>query len=253
MVAEQGTNNPAMTYARTPEQQGTSSHAELDIDHSTREQLLEDLKRTKFELREREGQLNNLQNQYSTNLATKDQQIYSLQKQAQTKFITKDQELKDLTDQFRADITQKDQEVDKIRQMWKQTAKELGKYQAKDRVVDQVTDPELIQMARQIQYNVRNFAYQHFGDRLNTGKSVQGSCQYLQEQLQTPIDFFEACKNSPVKRPILVVAFLGDFLVKDVFERFMWCGTRVHQGMENLTEILSERSHVASFSNDSKF
>ena len=233
-----------MTYPRTPERQGNSSHAELDIYDLTREQLLEDLKRTKFELREREGQLNNLQNQYSTNLATKDQQIYSLQKQAQTTLITKDQELKDLTDGFRADVLQKDQEVEKLRQMWKQTAKELGKYQAQDRVVDQVTDPEMTQMARQIQYNVRNFAYQHFGDGLNTGKSVQSSCQYLQEQLQTPIGFFEACMNSPVKRPMLVGAFLWDFLVKEIFERFMWCGKRVHQSMENLTEILSERSDI---------
>lgn len=246
-------NNPAMTYPRTPEQQVNSSHAQLDVDYSTREQLLEDLKRTKFELREREGQLNSLQNQYSTNLAIRDQQIYDLQKQSQTKLITKDQELKDLTDQFRADITQKDQEVDEIRKMWRQTAKELGKYQAQHKVVDQVTDPELTQEARQIQYNVRNFAYQYFGGELNIGRSVQGSCQYMQKQLQTPTDFFEACMNSPVKRPMLVVAFLWDFLVKDVFERFLWCGTRLHQGMEKLTEILSKRSHVASFSYDSKF
>lgn len=248
-VAEQGMNNPAMAYSRIQEQQVNSSHAQLDTGYSTREQLLEDLKRTEFDVREREGQLNNLQNQYSTNLATRDQQIYSLQKQFETELTTKDQELKDLADRFRADIIRKDQEVDGIRQMWKQTAKELGKYQAQDKVVDQVTDPELTQKARQIQYNVRNFAYQHFGGEPNTGKSVQGSWQYLQKQLQTPTDFFEACMNSPVKRPMLVGAFLWDFLVKDVFERFMWCATRVHQGMEDLTEMLSERSHVASFSN----
>ena len=118
-------------------------------------------------------------------------------------------------------------------------------------MVDQVTDPELTQKARQIQYNVRNFAYQHFGGELNIGKGVQVSWQYLQKQLQTPTDFFEACINSPVKRPMLIIAFLWGFLVNDLFERFLWYGTRVHQGMETLTDILSERSQVASSLNDS--
>ena len=239
-------HNPAMTYPRTPEQQINSCHAQLDMDYSTREQLLEDLKRTKFDLREREEQLNNLHYQYSTNLATKDQQIHSLQKQVQTKITTKDRELKDLTDGFRADLDRKNQEVDEIRQMWKQTAKELGNYQTHNKVIDQVTDPEVTQKARQIQYNVRNFTYQHFGGELNTGGSAQGSWRYLQKQLQTPTDFFEACMNSPVKRPMLVCAFLWEFLLKEVFERFMWCGTGVHHHVENLTDILSERSLVIS-------
>lgn len=250
-VAEQVMNNPAMAYPRTQEPQVNSSHAQLDIDPRTKEQRLEDLNRTKLDLREKEGQLNNLQIQYNTNLASKDQQIHSLQEQVQTILRKKDQELKDLTDGCRADIIHKSREVDDIRQMWKQTAKELGKYQAQDKVVDQVTDPEVTQKARQIQYNVRNFAYQHFGGELNTGKSVQGSWQYLQKHLQMPTDFFEACINSPVKRPMLVGALLWGFLVKDVFGNFWWAGTKVHHDMENLTDILrSERSHVASSLND---
>ena len=240
-----------MAYPRTQEQQVNITHAQMGIDHPTREQLLEDLNRMKLDLREKEGHLRNLQSQNRTNLATKDQQIYSLQEQLQTKLATKDQELKDLTNGFRDDIVQKNRELDDIRQMWKQAAKELGKYKAQAKVVDQVIDPELTQKARQIQYNVRNFAYQHFGGELNTGKGVQGSLQFLQKHLQMPTDFFEACINSPVKRPMLIVAFLWGFLVNDLFERFLWYGTRVHQGMETLTDILSERSQVASSLNDS--
>ena len=250
-VAEQGIHYPAITYPRAQGQQANSSQAQLNMDHSTREHLLDDLKRTEFDLREREEQLNDLQYLYRTTLATKDQQVHSLQKQVQTILTTKDQELNDLTDRFRADIDQKNQEVAEIRQMWKQTAKELGKYQAQAKVVDQVTDPEVTQKARQIQYNVRNFAYQHFGGELTTGKNVQGSWQYLQKQLRTPTDFFEAGKNSPMKRPMLIGAFLWDFLVNDVFERFMWCGTGVHHHVENLTDVLSEQSLVASSLNDS--
>lgn len=211
------------------------------MDYFTREQLLEDLKRTKFDLREKEGHLDRLQTQYMTDLSIKDSKISSLQEQAQTILASNDQELKDLTDAFRADIVQKNREIDEIRQKWKQTVRESAKSQAQGKVPDQVTDPEVTQKARQIQYNVRNFTYQHFGGELNTGKSVQGSWQYLQKQLQTPADFFEACMKSPVKRPMLVCAVLWDFLVKDVFERFMWCGTGLHHHMERVTDVLSER------------
>ena len=241
-VAERGMVNPAMAYPRTQEQHGNSVHAPLDIDSRMREQQLEDLKRTKSDLREQEGQLNHLQFQYKTDIATKDQQIYSLQEQ----LTKKDQELKELTDRCRADVIQKDREADDFCQRWKQTAKELRKYQAQDKVVDQVTDPEVIQKARQIQYNVRNFAYQHFGGELNPGKGGPGgpgSWQDLQKHLQMPTDFFEACINSPVKRPMLVGAFVWDFLMEEIFERFRWGGTR--GGMHTLAVILrSERSHV---------
>ena len=211
-------NSPAMADTRTQEQQVDSSHTQLDIDHPTREQMLQE-------------------------------QIDSLQVQTQTP-TRKNQELKDLTDGFQANLIQKNGELDEVRQKWKQTAKELGKYQTKDKVVDQVTDPEITQKARQIQYNVRNFAYQHFGGELNIRRSVEESWQYLQSKLQTPTVFFEACVNSSAKRPMLVVAFLWAFLVKDVFERFMWCGKGLHHHMENLTAELSERSHVASSLND---
>ena len=142
--------------------------------------------------------------------------------------------------ELRAEIIRKDREIDKLRQLWKQSAKELEQYQAQAKVVDQVTDPEVIQKAMQLQYNVRNLAYQQFGGELNPRKSVQGSLQYVQKQLQTPTGFCEACMNSPVKRPMLVGAFLWDFLLKNVFQRFMWCGTGVSRHMEALTDVLSE-------------
>ena len=36
--------------------------------------------------------------------------------------------------------------------MWKQAAKEPGKYQTQGKVIDRVTDPEVTQNTRQIQY-----------------------------------------------------------------------------------------------------
>ena len=245
-VAEQLMKNPAMAYPRTQEQQVNSSCAQSGIDYPTREQLLEDLKRTKLDLREREEHLIDLQIRCRTDLAIKDQHFYSLQEQVQTKLTAKDQELKDLTERFRAGMVQKDRDADNIRQMWKQAAKELGKYQAQDNVTNQVTDLEVTQKARYIQYIVRNFTYQHFGGEINTGKSVQGFRQYLQKHLQIPTDFFAACMNSPVKRPMLVSAVLWDFLVKDVFKKNWWVHMRVHRETETLTDTLSERSYVAS-------
>ena len=242
-VAKQGTDNLAIAHPRTQGKQVNHSHVQLDRDPRTNEQLLEDL-------REKEGQLNDLKIQ-SSDLATKIEECMLFLEQVQTKLTTKEQELKDITDKSLANAIQKNRELDEIRQLWKQAAKELEKYQAQDKVVDQVTDPEVTEKARQIQYNVRNFAHQHFGGELNTGKNVQSSRQYLQECLQMPTDFFEACIQSPVKRPMLVGVFLWDFLLNEIFKRFWWGGTKVHRGMVELTEILlSEQSHVASSLNN---
>ena len=242
-VAKQGRHNLAIAPPRTQEKQMNNSSVQRDIDPRTKEQLLEDLNRTKFDLREKERQLNDIEIQ-SLDLASKNEQCYLL-------LATKEQELKDITDKSLANAIQKDREVDEFRQMWKQAAKELRKYQAQDKVVDQVTDSEAIQKARQLQYNIRNFAYQHFGGELNTGKSVQASRLDMQKYFQMPTESFEACIKSPVKRPMIVGASLWVFLETDVFERFWWGGSKVHFGMVNLTEVLGERSHVASSLNDS--
>ena len=226
-------------------------HVQRDIDPREIEQPLGELDRTKFDLREKEGQLNNIKIQFS-NLASQNQQCKFHLEQVQAKLTAKEQELKDVTDKSLANAIQKDREVDKFRRMWKQAAKELGKYQVQDKVVDQATDSEVTQKARQLQYNVRNFAYQHFGGELNTGISVQASRSNLPKDLRMPTDHFEACVTSPVKRPMLVGALLWRFLLNDISERFWWGGSKVHSGMVNLTEVLlSERSHVASFLNDS--
>ena len=188
---------------------------------------------------QKEVQLSNYHMQYDTSKNTKDRWSRDIQEELLTKFTKKDEELRDLTDK----LAQKDQEIDSIRRLWKGTARELGKHQARGKVINQVTDPELIQKARQLQYNVRNFTCQHFGDELNTGRSVQASCHYLQKNLGISSTFFDACMRSKVKRPLLVNAFLWDFLMNDIFGRFWWGGRRVHIGMEYLTDALeSERS-----------
>lgn len=250
-VAEQGMDNQAMAHSRTQEEQVHNSHVKWDTDARMIEQLLEDLDRTKFDLREREGQLNDIKIQFS-DLAISNQQCNFHLEQVQTKLTTKEQELKGISDKSLANAIQKDREVDEFRQMWKQAAKELGKYQAQDKVVDQVTDSEVTQKARQLQYNVRNFAYQHFGGELNTGKSVQASRPDWQKRIQMPPDLFEACIKSPMKRPMLVDALLWRFLLDDIFGSFWWGGSKVHSGMMNLTDkLFRERSHVASSLNDS--
>ena len=249
-VAEQGMDDLVMARPRTQKKQVNDSHVQWDRDPRTIEQLLQNLDRTKSDLSEKEGQLNDMKIQLS-NLASKNQQCNFHLAQVQTILTTKEQELKDITNNSVANAIQKERQVDEFRQLWKQAAKELGKYQAQDKVGDQVTDSEVTQKARQIQYNVRNFAYQHFDGELNTGKSVQASRLDLQKTLQMRTEFFETCIESPVKRPILIGAFLWDFLVSEVFERFWWGSPKVHCGMINLTGILSEQSHVASSSNDS--
>lgn len=250
VVAEQGMDDPVMAHPRTREKRVKNSHVQWDIDRRTIEQLLEDLERTKFDLSEKEGQVNDMKIQVS-DLASKNQQWNYHLEQVQTIHTTKEQELKDITNKLSANAIQKEREVEEFRQLWKQAAKELGKYQAQDKVADQVTDSEVTQKARQLQYNIRNFAYQHFGGELSTGKGVQASKLELQKDLQMPIDRFKACIKSPVKRPMLVDALLWVFLLHYIYGSFWWAGSKAHSGMLNLTEILSERSHLACSLNDS--
>lgn len=160
-----------------------------------------------------------------------------LQEELQTELTKKHQDLRDLN----RELAQKDEELHNIRQRWKSAAKELGKYKAQGKAVDQVIDSELIQKARLIQYNIRNFTYQHFSDELNTGRSFEAFSQHLQKNLELSPDVFDACIHSSVKRPMLVAAFLWDFLMNDIFGRFWWGGRRVHYGMENLTHVFKSK------------
>ena len=248
---EQGMDNLAMAHPRTQEEQANNSHVQCDIDHRTKEELVEDLNRTQSDLREKERQLNNFEMQ-SSDLASKIQECNSLLEQVQIILTTKKQELEDVTDKSLADPIQRDPEIDDYRRKWKQAAKELRKYQAQDKVIDQVADSELTEQATKLRYNVWNFACQHFDGELNTGNSVQAFRPDLKKCPQMPTDLFEACIKSPVKRPMLVGALLWDLLLNDIFGRFWWGDSKVHSAMIHLTEILcSERSHVASSLNDS--
>ena len=251
-VAEQDVHYSVIAAPMTREIQMEHTSTQSDVDSRVKERRLAKLReRAKADLRVKQEQLNYLQIQYEINLAAKDQQIHSLQEQVQTTLSAKDREMKDLTNRFQAESIQKDREVDYFCQLWKQTAKELRKSQAQDKVVGQVTDPELIQKAWQIQYNVRNFAIQYFGGERNLDTSVLSSWQDLQKHIQTPAGFFEACVDSPVKRPLLIVAFLWEFLVEEIFGKFWWGGTSVHHGMEYLTKTLSsERVLVLSSLSD---
>ena len=229
-----------MAYPRNSKQQMVDYRVHLNIRSRATEQHSEDiLKPREVDREQKEVQPNKFQMQYDTSRNTKNRWSRDLQEELQGKLITKDQELRDLTDK----LAQKDQEIDNIRRQWKGAARELGKHQARGKVRDQVTDPELMQKARQLQYNVRNFTCQHFGGELDTGKSFQAACHHLQKNLEVSSAFFDACIRSEVKRPLLVIALLWDFLMNDIFGRFWWGGKRVHIGMDYLTDALeSERS-----------
>ena len=229
-----------MAYPRNSKQPIEDYRVHLNTHSRATEQYSEDnLKPGEVDREQKEAQSNIFQTQYDTSRNTTNRWSRDLQEELQTKLTTKDQELRDLTDR----LAQKNLEIENIRQLWKGAARELGKHQARGNVIDQVADPELIQKARQLQYNVRNFTYQYFGGELNTGKSVQVSYHCLQKNLEVSSAFFDACISSEVKRPLLVIAFLWDFLVNDIFGGFWWGGKRVHNGMDYLMDTLeSERS-----------
>ena len=259
-------SNPAVAHPRNSEQQGEDYPAQLDTRPRAREQQSEDIpSRAEVDRDEKERELNNPQIQYETSGATEDRRSRDLQEQLQTKdqelrdlqaeLAQKDQGVEDIRQQLKetaqtmdqelrdlqAELAQKGQEADSLRQKWKGTARELGKFQARGKVIDQVPDSELIQEATKIQYNVRNFTYQHFGDDLNTLRLDLGTRQNMQKSLDISHEFLLDCVRSSVKRPMLVGAFLWAFLMNDVFEKFWWAGERVHHGMEDLMKELKSK------------
>lgn len=248
-VAERGTRGSASVYPREPEQHLENGRTQLKTSSWTREQKLEHyLTRAEVKLEQKDRQLDQLKINGDASTAAIDHQSCDVQEELQTKLTTKEEELRDLTGK----LTQKGQEIDNIRRLWKGAARELGKRQARGKVIDQVTDSDLIQKAGQLQYNVRDFTRQHFGDEVNTGEAAQDSWQHWQKKLKVSSDFLDACIHSPVKRPMLVEALLWDSLVKDILGKFWWGGGEVHYGMEILTNKLkSERSCVVCSLTDS--
>lgn len=151
-----------------------------------------------------------------------------------------DQELSEL-------LRKKDQELYDLRKRQRQAISELNKFLAEDQRFYQVTDQEFIQQARQLRFNIRNFADQQFGVETIDVKSFNSFWKIIQEYFRISYDSFETCMKDPLRRPMIVGAFLWAVLKKFVFGKFCWTGTSVSSAMSCLEQVLGKESLVVSF------
>ncbi|KAI0891530.1 hypothetical protein F4806DRAFT_482253 [Annulohypoxylon nitens] len=107
-----------------------------------------------------------------------------------------------------------------IQTKWKRTASELDQVQRQSRNCKPVTDEELKGMVRQLRYNIRSFAIQHFSDRAGYG------------QTETKLEFASYMPASeghyldrPENFPPLVQVFVWKILMGQVFDCFRWAGS----------------------------
>lgn len=142
-----------------------------------------------------------------------------------------DQELSEL-------LRKKDQELYDLRKRQRQAISELNKFLAEDQRFYQVTDQEFIQQARQLRFNIRNFADQQFGVETIDVKSFNSFWKIIQEYFRISYDSFETCMKDPLRRPMIVGAFLWAVLKKFVFGKFCWTGTSVSSAMSCLEQVL---------------
>ncbi|MCJ1268031.1 hypothetical protein MMC22_007917 [Lobaria immixta] len=159
-------------------------------------------------------------------LKEREQELNYLRRQAEV-----DQELNEL-------LLKKDQELYDLRKRWRQASSELNKYLSDDQRFYQVTDQEFIEKTTQLRFNIRNFADQQFGVETIDAKGFRSFWKIIQEYFRISYDSFEACMKDPLRRPMIVGAFLWAVLKNFVFGEFCWAETSVSSAMSRLGQVL---------------
>ena len=162
-----------------------------------------------------------------------------LHNQTKIDLNTREQELNKL-------IQEKDQELDYFRKAWKQANNELNKVLAQGQGFYQVTDNELIQKAKVLRFNIRNFADQQFVGESIDAKSSHSFSKSIGEHVDISHDVIITCMKDSSRRAIIIRAYLWATLTKDIFGKFRWAGTHVSNSMYRLEDVLGKTSLVIS-------
>ena len=203
---------------------------ESDMQKLSREaqELNDSLKKAQIEL-ERSKEQQDLLIQANDELQRRNRELTEYQNQAHNELQERLQEL-----------NRKDQDLGDIRKRWRQAANELNRFLAQGQGFSQVTDQELIQRATQLRFNIRSFAFQHFGGRLSESKAIDKYWEFANTYLAISFESFEASMQSPSKRPMITEALLWGILMYDILGRFCWAGEPVSDAISRLIRVLSK-------------
>ena len=134
--------------------------------------------------------------------------------------------MEDLLKEKSRELEDKVDDLADMRKRWKQAAVELDKLKSwQNRLPYQMTDGELENEVMQLRYNIRNFAFQYFGDEL-PGRLLEKNPQLLEP-------FSELVSNKRVlldyllssgKRAFIIQAYMWKFLYIRLFDTFIWAG-----------------------------
>lgn len=252
--ADAANDGHALTHQRLPVQGPYKTQTDDVEVPATSEDILRDTQRRSEQLRSkstsprkryvqaeaefREKQIIIALDEMKGAFAEKERELVDLRRIAVAKIEKKDRQLNLLRGDKETELQSKNEEINYLRSGWRQAAKELEKLLKQGQGFTQVTDEELVQKVTQMRFNVRNFADWEFGSALIDAKSVDGLCKEIRVYLEISPDHIRTCLGSSSKRPMVFVAFLWAVLVNEIFGRFCWAGTRVHDAMDTLIQKL---------------
>ncbi|KAI0865569.1 hypothetical protein F4860DRAFT_509458 [Xylaria cubensis] len=131
--------------------------------------------------------------------------------------------------------------LQEVQRKWKKATSQLDQLQSKQAGTYHLADSELIGSVKQLRYNIRNFASQHF-----EGKAPPGSTNITTGNLTTYMlettenDLYLDYLMSPSQGPYVVQSFLWRLLVGEIFEKFCWA-PRLRKAMTAVYETLRPR------------
>ena len=125
--------------------------------------------------------------------------------------------------QTQTQLREKHAESEERRERWRLAASELDRFLRQGRGFNQLTDDEVISMAMQLRYNIRNFSIKHFEDEAKAGAQIdKRDLAVFDQYLQLSPSISQKYLLSSSTRPTLVRAFLWAVLARRVFGKFHW-------------------------------
>lgn len=137
--------------------------------------------------------------------------------------------MEDLLEEKSSDLKHKVDDLADMRKRWKQAAVELDKLKSwQRRLPYQMTDSDLENEVMQLRYNIRNFAFQYFGDEL-PNRLLKKNSKLLKPFLELVLNenILLEYLSSSEKRPFIIQAYMWKVLNGRLFDTFLWAG---HEG-----------------------
>ncbi|KAB5536287.1 hypothetical protein GE09DRAFT_1142033 [Coniochaeta sp. 2T2.1] len=138
----------------------------------------------------------------------------------------------------RSELENKHDEVKDMRKRWLDSATQLNSLIRQGQTPNQMTDDEIIQKVSALRFTIKSFALQFFGDDIKQLEIDGAASDFLNHYVQLPEDYLEAYMQSQSFRPMLVRAFLWEYIREHVFGEFCWAPDPIGRSMTHTVRFL---------------